>query len=504
MQLFQLQKYAAKDYNGLVTANNLGALYMKRPQLVTNTIHQIFRTNLKNAMFDFLNQFPTVEVEENNFYEWMLQGQHDKNIPLLEAYDATGTSAAAAGELGAGVAAFYMVYGEEYFEPDNILKGNKAEYLLRVLSVKPKGTNYEYEVELLTSDPMLSVPAEELEAGSRWAKFFNVAPSTLSNRGQKPNFTSPFRMRNRITMQRFEYEVPGNMINEGKNYPLEFSFPGVDGKQERVWINYLDMIAMYQAEVANVVMHFYGLHNFTDRDLFLNKDASGKYPVESGAGLFEQIAPSNIHYYSTLDLDFLTEVFLDLSIGRIEMGNRVVTLCTGEYGIRDFHRAVLAKGGTELMIATTSGQGPGRSNDTTIYKENGGKLNGIPKPLSAGFQFTKYYSINGITFELMYCPMFDDKVLFPETHPEGGTTESRRMLALDFGGEAGIKRVAVKGQPSVFRYIPGMRDPFTPAGKGSPSLAVSRSDGYEIHRMMWGGMMITDPTKVVDFRYNLV
>jgi hypothetical protein len=83
MQLFQLQKYAAKDYNGLVTANNLGALYMKRPQLVTNTIHQIFRTNLKNAMFDFLNQFPTVEVEENNYYEWMLQGQHDKNIPLL-------------------------------------------------------------------------------------------------------------------------------------------------------------------------------------------------------------------------------------------------------------------------------------------------------------------------------------------------------------------------------------------------------------------------------------
>jgi hypothetical protein len=100
--------------------------------------------------------------------------------------------------------------------------------------------------------------------------------------------------------------------------------------------------------------------------------------------------------------------------------------------------------------------------------------------------------------------MFDDKVLFPEVHPEGGTTESRRMLALDFGGEAGIKRVSVKGQPSVFRYIPGMRDPFTPAGKGSPSLAVSRSDGYEIHRMMWGGMLITDPTKVVDFRYNLV
>ncbi len=56
-------------------------------------------------------------------------------------------------------------------------------------------------------------------------------------------------------MQRFEYEVPGNMINEGKNYPLEFSFPGLDGKQEKVWINYLDMVAMYQAEVEYILFH---------------------------------------------------------------------------------------------------------------------------------------------------------------------------------------------------------------------------------------------------------
>ena len=49
--------------------------------------------------------------------------------------------------------------------------------------------------------------------------------------------------------------------------------------------------------------------------------------------------------------------------------------------------------GTNTLLLIGAG-GPGRSNDTTIHKENGGKLNGIPKPLSAGFQFTKYYSIN--------------------------------------------------------------------------------------------------------------
>jgi hypothetical protein len=48
-----------------------------------------------------------------------------------------------------------------------------------------------------------------------------------------------------------------------------------------------------------------------------------------------------------------------------------------------------------------------------------------------------------------------------------------------------------------------MRDPFSPAGKGSPKMVASRVDGYEVHFQKWGGMMIEDPTKVVDLRLNV-
>jgi hypothetical protein len=45
-----------------------------------------------------------------------------------------------------------------------------------------------------------------------------------------------------------------------------------------------------------------------------------------------------------------------------------------------------------------------------------------------------------------------------------------------------------------------MRDPFSAGGKGQPKMVASPIDGYEVHFQKWGGMMIEDPTKVVDLR----
>jgi hypothetical protein len=491
MKQFNLQQYAAKDYNGLVTKSNLGALYQKDPVMISNVIHQIYRVNLGTAMFDWYNQFPVVEAPEGEFYYWDLIGQHEKNVPLLDWYvDDSGTKTAEPGVAGTS---FFMEFGEPYFEPGNVLKGNKEEFQLLVSNQTQKGSNFVYEVELITSDPSAYVDVEELEAGTRWSKFGNYQPNTLSYRGQKPNFTSPFRMKNITSTLRMEYEVPGNMIGEGKNYPLKFEFPDPKntGKSVAVWINYLDMVAKYQFDMAKVSISMYGRHNFTDNDIFLNKDKKNGFPIEIGAGLFEQISPSNQLSYGEFDLDLLSEAVMDLSIGRIEMGKRVVTLCTGEYGIRDFSRAVQTKVNSDSAVSRT----------LEYIEKSSTKLNGIKNALGYGYQYVNYYAYNGIIFELMYCPLFDNRVLFPEEHPKGGTVESRRFVAMDIGGEAGVKRVVPRGFTEVFKYFPGMRDPFSVGGKGSnPGPAVSKVDGYEVHGMWQGGLMVTDPTKMIDMK----
>jgi len=491
MKQFNLQQFAAKDYNGMVTKSNIGALYQKDPIMVTNMIHQIYRVNLGTAMFDWYNQFPTVEAPEGEFYYWDLIGQHTKNVPLM-SWDIDGAGGQTAEPCVAGTSIF-MKFGEPYFEEGNVLKANKEEYQLYVVSQSQDGSNFVYEVQLITSDPTAYVDPEELGAGTRWSKFGNYQPNTLSYRGQKPNFTSPFRMKNIMSTMRMEYEVAGNMIGEGKNYPLKFGFPDPKNpsKSIPVWINYLDMVAKYQFDMSKVTASMYGRHNFTDNDIFYNKDRQNGFAVEIGAGLFEQIAPSNQLTYNDFDLDLISEAVMDLSIGRIEMGKRVVTLCSGEYGIRDFSKAVQTKVNSDSTVSRTM----------NYIEKSSTSLSGIKNPLGYGYQYVNYYAYNGIMFELMYCPLFDNRELFPEEHPKGGTTESRRFVAMDIGGEAGIKRVTPRGFTETFKYFPGMRDPFSVGGKGAnPGLAVSKVDGYEIHGMWQGGLMVTDPTKMLDMK----
>jgi hypothetical protein len=118
-------------------------------------------------------------------------------------------------------------------------------------------------------------------------------------------------------------------------------------------------------------------------------------------------------------------------------------------------------------------------------------------------QWNIYEWYNGVVIKVEIVDFFDDDVYFPQRHPDGlGVVESHRILALDYGGEAGIYRVKPKGVPDYnWGYINGMRDPFTPAGKGAqPKMMASRVDGYEVHSQMWGGMMVEDPTKIVDLR----
>ena len=67
-----------------------------------------------------------------------------------------------------------------------------------------------------------------------------------------------------------------------------------------------------------------------------------------------------------------------------------------------------------------------------------------------------------------------------------------------------MTRVKPKGVDDYnWAYIPGMRDPFSAGGKGKPKLVASPIDGYEVHFQKWGGMMIEDPTKVVDLQLSV-
>jgi hypothetical protein len=498
-QLLPLQKYEAKDYNGLVTDNHFYSLYQQKPELISSVIREIYKTNLQGKLREFVDRFPVKEVEqENGFYNWMLQGQHDKNLPLVDAETIDGRTISAGtfpANIGANGERFYLIFDEPLFENTNVLQGENDAYHYLVKKAMDAGSRYKVEVELVTANAQMSVPSEELAIGIRFSKFYDLVPSTLSHEGSKPYFTSPWRMENRPSTMRMQYEVAGNTINKGKNEPLEFGF-NFKGQTESIWINYQDMVAHHQCEEMFARMLLYGKRNWTSDHKFLNKDDKTKYNIESGSGFFEQIAPSNVHYINTYDLDWHLELLLDMGVGKMERGRRVIHLLTGEFGAIEISKQIQAKSSATVTIVSdkflTSNTAPGNL--------GGSNTKGLMEP-----QYNVYQWYNGIELRVEILDFFDDDVYFPQRHPEGkGIVESHRILALDYGDEAGIYRIKPKGVPDYnWGYIPGMRDPFSPAGKGSPKLIASPIDGYSVHLQKWGGMMIEDPTKVVDIKLSV-
>jgi hypothetical protein len=498
-QLLPLQKYEAIDYNGLVTDNHFHALYMQEPQLISKVIKEIYKVNLQGKLREFVDRFPVKEVEqENGFYNWMLQGQMDKNLPLVDAEDFAGNTVSAStfpATIGSNGQRFYLIFDEPLFEETNVLRGESDDYHFLVKKAMDAGSRYKVEVELVTSDPNAVVPVAELAIGTRFSKFYSLAPSTLSYQGAKPYFTSPWRMENRPSTLRMEYEVAGNTINKGKNEPLEFGFK-FRGKEEKVWINYQDMVAHHQCEEMFARMMVYGKRNWTADHKYLNKDDKTKYAIESGSGFFEQIAPSNVHYYNTYDLDWHLEMLLDMGVGKLERGKRTIHILTGEFGAIEISKQIQAKSGQTVTIV---------SDKFLTGNSAAGNLGGKNTKMAMEPQYNIYQWYNGVTLKVEILDFFDDDVYFPQRHPDGlGVAESHRMLALDYGEDAGIYRVKPKGVPDYnWGYIPGMRDPFSPAGKKQAKHISSRVDGYEVHLQKWGGMMIEDPTKVVDLRLNI-
>lgn len=493
MIISPLQKFEPKDWQGLTTENHLGSLYALEPLVIDKLIEHIYKVNLGDDILSYLNKFPTVEIDDDRPYHWFLQGADEKNVPLVRAEDSAGNLAGSAAflEPGLGNTRFFMVFPEKYFVETDVIVGEKPDlYKLRVVDVVMDGTDFKYEVELVTGDSALFVQPADLAAQTRWSVEYSLVEQTLSKRGGTVRHTSPFRMENVMSMIRKEYTVPGNMIRKGTNSPNAFAWKDQNGNVQTTWLGKLDWDFMTQFRREQAKLCLFGNSNRATDGTYGNMGDSG-YEIRAGAGLREQIAPSNIFFYNNFVVDWLTEVALGLTVGKVPEDSREFVLGTGEYGMFQFHKAVEEKG---------SAFTPNFTQDRIQVDKASGKMR-------YQGQFLEYRAVNGIMFKLMHIPQYDDPIRNKLLHPDGGLAESRRYTIMDFGtasGEYNIQKVALKGESEAYRYIPGLRDPYTPGGKGTPQMAASSVDGYEVHRAFIGGVRVKNPMRMAEYIPNIL
>jgi hypothetical protein len=253
------------------------------------------------------------------------------------------------------------------------------------------------------------------------------------------------------------------------------------------WIGKLDYDFLVDFKRMKAMTCVWGISNKTAQNTYVNKGESG-YHITAGSGLYQQIAPSNVHYYNTLDLDVVSAILMSLSVGKLPEDSRKFVFGSGEYGLLQLHKVIETK---------SVSYGPNRTES---------RITGKGFDMGYSGQFKRYAFINGIEIECMLIPFLDDVSLCDISHPDGGILSSYEYLILDFGtqqGKPNIQKVQVKGVVDLFGYLPGMRDPFTPGGGAKPKMQVSKVDGYEVVRQSTVGLKVHNPMRIARMIPNL-
>jgi hypothetical protein len=492
MRISPFQLTDAVQWSGLTTENHLGYLGMQNRQLISPIVDSILEQNLGLDFDRFMDNFPKFTIESDKEFEWLMAGPDIKNYPLISVRDSSGAVPAKA---GINHTRFFMEFPSRMFEPtDAIATDSKEFYQLRIIEARQIGAHCEYEVELITGDPSLFVPASELVAGKRYAKLYSPVEQTLSQRGGTVQHNSYFKLRNRCTSIRKNVDVPGNMIDAGQDTPMGTAFMVKDEnnkpKMQKTWLSKLDWDFRTQLRREKAYRLAYSQWNQTSQGTYVNKGESG-YDLKMGAGLFQQISSSNVHYLNNYTLDQLQDILLSLSVGKLPQDQRKFVIATGERGWIRFHKLVEARG---LPFSANNA---------------GNRITGTGNSLRFGGQFTSLGLLNGIEVELMKLPFLDDPTFNTAVHPDGGLVSSYEMLVMDIGtsnGKPNIEKVVVKGSESdIWGYVSGLRSPFQPSGtQNAPTQIANLKDGYQVGVMSIGGIKVNNPTRIARILSNFV
>jgi hypothetical protein len=483
MKISPFQLYESEDITGLVTKSHLGHRFGIEPQQASKVATMIHQANLGATVNAYLNQFPTKTFETDDDFTWDITTNGKKNIPLAKAQTTEGTALAATDRAGFNFSEFFLYFHEAYFTDVNVIVGERNEvYPIQILSdPKSQGGLWQYRVRLLTGDPALFIPYDELLAGKRFSKDFSPVEKELSVKGGGVHYTFPYKMMNAMTMIRMEDTIPGNMIER----PVKFSW--VDPMTKKLmttWMDYrsYELEMQYQDEINHMLV--YATSNKTAEGTYVQKGKSGRV-IQMGAGIKQQMEAANYNTYNSFDIKKFTEMLLDLSVGKIVMGQREVTVLTGEWGMYQFHEAL--------------------ENYTALYtpaRDNHRIFSGAGNSMGFRGQFLEYIGPNGVKVNIVHDALKDDfarnKIYYPGKQ---GLAESYVYDIMNMGtsdGRPNVQKVALAKFGDIRGYEAGLRDPFT-VGQANRVMS-NPKDAWTEHRAYTGGSIVYDPTRTATYK----
>jgi hypothetical protein len=389
--------------------NHLGAALLAKPHVFESRMTQLFSASrYSDNPLTFMLSGKSEKTITQSAWEWEMRGATTRPLVIVE-----NVLPAANVTPGRFREAFTMKLDEDWYLPGDIINpgSSNKKWSVRIQSQGfRQGNGVIYEVRGMWDDPQQSLPMKYLERGQQWAKLFAQYEEAAEQSGST-QYSLPIAMQNRMSRFRKTYRVTGDAANE----VLAVKIPDSKGVYHDSWIKYAEV--EYWEQWYREIERGYWYSRSTNSVI----GATGR-PIYTGPGIQEQMEDSQQQFYSVLTARFIEEYLMDIFYSRVKPGSgRKIAAFTGEYGMIQFHRAIMewqAKKGfiqvvDQVMIQKVSSN----------YTDAG---------LQAGFQYVKYRMANGAELELIHNPLYDDREInFEIDTVTGFPMESQRFTFLD-------------------------------------------------------------------------
>jgi hypothetical protein len=413
-------------------------------------------------------------VIENREYEWDVMIEHEKPALIKDA-KWNGASIATTDTPGLNGTVIQIWTEDRFFGPGAIVEFDDKRFQARILSEPYQdGHDWVYTLQCADGQAETFIPPSLLTSGSQLSTA-GSAYEEGSDEADILNYQTPVKLRNQLTTMRLKYDITGSAVATVMVVAMR---DPISKKSSFYWADIQEWAALRKWFRTIDYQLMYDQYNANSNGTVSMRGTNG-LPVYRGAGLLQQISPSNKRSYTKLTIDILEDFLMDLSYNMLGFGERKFIALTGEMGMKELDRVLREKASSYSLIASFFVTGSGQE-------------------LTLGGQFTTYKFLNGIELTLRHFPLYDELYHNRKLHPVSGKpVESYRMTFIDFGmydGESNVVKVVRKGREFVVWTVAGAVAPGQKFGINKDTLRAHGGDKYTVNFLGEMGIMLKNPT----------
>ena len=296
--LNNLVLYKGKWFSDLIDTAKISAASQQNPYQVATVLSYVFGTKDSgyNTSLDMLTGgLGNVMTIDQPSWEWNVMIDADRAVTIRDARW-NGAAITSDSTPGLGNTPIQLWLEDNWFGPTAILEFDDKEYQVRVAGAPYQDGNlWVYTCFVADGQPSSYIPADLLTPGCQVSRLAS-AVEEYSEEGDILNYSTHFKMRNYLTTIRINYDITGSAYSTVMAIALQ---DPKTGKKSYLWADYQEWKAMREWYKRCERMLVY-MKNNVNKDGSCNLKGTNGRPVFIGAGLLEQIAPSNRRYYTEL------------------------------------------------------------------------------------------------------------------------------------------------------------------------------------------------------------